>query len=753
MQKDSRRLLQPGVSTPIIRFKSCYHVEREEPSQVFLISEQKINLLSGEIYYKLCPLLKEGIYSLDEIVDYFYQKIAIEEVYYALNALEEDGFLEQYDPKISDEFAAFCQLFDVVPQKALEKLSTSKVYVSSGGEKVLEPLLKSLYLTPVSSPENADLSIQVVDHYLNQNLTDFAQKSRSPWMLLNPKGVKPWIGPLFKPGGIGCYECLKSHLKRNHIEESYVQTQIGRENHFTLSKGALEVSKGAIVHLAAVEIFKWFVLGKTKLEGKILSLDLNSMQIDEHYLTPLPYCLFCGKQKSASAAPLQLCSQPKNGYNDGGYRSTTPEHTLKKFAQHVSPILGIISTLSLQTVKENSILHVYGGGSNFALSNPERGRGQKGFRDVSGGKGKTEIQAKASCLSESIERYSGIFQGYEPRIKKSYHAIQADAIHPNFLLLYSEAQYQDREKINASAMSIHIIPSLFCEEEEVEWSPIWSLTEKKHKYVPTAYCYYKYPAGKNGMRGDSNGCAAGNTLEEAILQGFFELVERDSVAIWWYNRLVRPEVDLSTFNDPYFQQLVEEYRSMNREVWVLDLTTDLNIPSFVAISREMEKEEEDIIFGFGAHLDAKIAIARALAELNQFIFIIPSRKGNSIRNQGKHLVKEWLSTATLESQPYLKGSTEERAKVATDYSIQKTNDLLDDILFCQKIVEERGMELLVLDQTRPEIDLKVVKVMVPGLRHFWPRFAPGRLYDVPVQLGWLKEPKSEAEMNPIPMFL
>jgi len=47
----------------------------------------------------------------------------------------------------------------------------------------------------------------------------------------------------------------------------------------------------------------------------------------------------------------------------------------------------------------------------------------------------------------------------------------------------------------------------------------------------------------------------------------------------------------------------------------------------------------------------------------------------------------------------------------------------------------------------------VVKVIVPGLRHFWPRFAPGRLYDIPVQLGWLSEPLSEAQLNPVAMFL
>jgi ribosomal protein S12 methylthiotransferase accessory factor len=61
--------------------------------------------------------------------------------------------------------------------------------------------------------------------------------------------------------------------------------------------------------------------------------------------------------------------------------------------------------------------------------------------------------------------------------------------------------------------------------------------------------------------------------------------------------------------------------------------------------------------------------------------------------------------------------------------------------------------MLVLDQTRPDIGLPVVKVLVPGLRHFWARYAPGRLYDVPVQMGWLAQPLREEQLNPVPMFL
>ncbi len=63
------------------------------------------------------------------------------------------------------------------------------------------------------------------------------------------------------------------------------------------------------------------------------------------------------------------------------------------------------------------------------------------------------------------------------------------------------------------------------------------------------------------------------------------------------------------------------------------------------------------------------------------------------------------------------------------------------------------MEMLVLDQTRPDIGLRVAKVIVPGMRHMWKRFGAGRLYDAPVKMGWLKEPLTEEQLNPFPMWM
>jgi thiazole/oxazole-forming peptide maturase SagD family component len=225
--------------------------------------------------------------------------------------------------------------------------------------------------------------------------------------------------------------------------------------------------------------------------------------------------------------------------------------------------------------------------------------------------------------------------------------------------------------------------------------------------------------------------------------------------LWWYNRLPRPAVDLDSFADPYLSRLRDFLHSRGRDLWVLDLTSDLNVPVFVTICRVTGGSEEHIVLGFGAHLDARLALSRSVTEMNQMLSSLLQESGaevvpESITDQE---TVHWLRTATVANQPYLRPDEKTPPRPPSAYPRCWTDDVTEDVKLCQTMVERQGMEMLVLDQTRPEIGLPVVKVIVPGLRHFWARFAPGRLYEVPVQLGWLARPLSEEELNPIPMFL
>src|SRR5262249_60319408 len=105
--------------------------------------------------------------------------------------------------------------------------------------------------------------------------------------------------------------------------------------------------------------------------------------------------------------------------------------------------------------------------------------------------------------------------------------------------------------------------------------------------------------------------------------------------------------------------------------------------------------------------------------------------------------------ATLGDQPYLAPDPSAPHRGPAAFGYRPTDDLAADVRTIQDQLSELGMEVLVLDQTRPDIGLPVVKVIVPGMRHFWARFGPGRLYDVPERLSRLARPSPYQELNPI----
>jgi len=361
----------------------------------------------------------------------------------------------------------------------------------------------------------------------------------------------------------------------------------------------------------------------------------------------------------------------------------------------------------------------------------------------------TDDQARASALGEAVERYSGWFDGDEPRIRASLRRLGEQAIHPNRCMLFSERQYRDREALQGGPWGLDRVPRPFEVDAEEEWTPVWSFSRREVRYLPTGMLYFRYHTlGDPTTTADSNGNAAGTTLEEAILQGFLELVERDATAIWWYHRLKRPAVDLATLI-PEWTSLQSEYARLEREVWGLDLTHDLGIPVVAAVSRRIGAQSESLVLGLGAHLDPRIAASRAVGEMHQMLVTVEEDGGESRAREG---FGRWLREATLKSHPYLGPDPylpPSRLTGPGDAPV----DLAEAVRWCQQRVEQLGLEFLVLDLTRPDVEIPVAKVVVPGLRHFRARYAPGRLYDVPVQLGWQDSPLTEASLNPTPFFL
>lgn len=767
-------------------FNPCYSVATIEPDQVFLLSERETVCLSDRFSYLVASLI-DGDRSRDEIIEAiqwkllpekqciqdssaFFQKVLDVSInaQAALFQMEREGYLVEQEDLLPSNLVTFCHHLNVNSDRAYQRLKSTKVAVKSFGSLAREDLianLKSLHIQIAneSDSDRADLTVVLADDYLHHDLDEFNQKSlqsQVPWMLVKPLGTMVWLGPLFDSQQTACWQCLARRLKDNRPVAGFVQRANNQSFAPFTPQGFLPSTRQTALGMAATEVFKWIVQGRNdRLKNTLITYDTLTLQSQEHFVVKRPQCPSCGQMSQAlerKPLPVVLGHRQKIFTADGGHRCCSPQETLRKYQHHLSPLTGVVRELT--KLPGNLLNHTYVAKHHFVTIFDDLDNLRKNLGGRSAGKGRTDIQARASGFCEAIERYSGVFQGDEIRTIASYRKMGDRAIHPNTCMNFSQQQYETRKEWNAQCQGwFQKVPEPFDEEREIDWTPVWSLTEQDFKYLPTAYCYYGYPQSHQpDCWADSNGCAAGNTIEEAILQGFMELVERDSVALWWYNRLSKPQVDLDSFDEPYFHSLKQYYQELGRELWVLDITSDLNIPTFAAISRQSDRSVEDIILGYGTHFDPKIALSRALTEVNQVLPNVLLANADSTTQYPPYadpLAIEWWTRATVADYAYLNGDHTVTPKILADYPQVYSEDLLDDVKLCQKIIEEKNMEMLVLDQTRLDIGLRVAKVIVPGMRHMWKRFGSGRLYQVPRKMGWLPESLKENQLNPFPMWM
>ena len=750
-------LVEVPVLAPHFEFRPI------DDGQVFLVSETFNTLLHGCIHPDLLPLL-DGRRSHHDITAALAGKHSALEVQTALVSLASRGYVVSGEYAMKRGPAAFWSSLGASPLWAEERLGAARVAVA-GDDGHLARRLDAMGVAV--GADHPTLSVFVCADYLDERHAAINRRhlaSGSPWMLLRPKGVQPLFGPVFRPAEQGpCWACLAYRLRGHQEVHNFLRNLAGDDAAF-LPCAAEPAVLDAVYGLVATEIAKWLVLEEmASIHEQAISLDIVRLKSEHHPTMRRPQCFTCGDEAfyraDRPAVPVRLQPSPKCVRNSGGVRSVPPEETLAKYRHLVSPVSGVVTWLVRNTDETDSWLHVYWAGGNFALTSRELGSLRRSLRSKSAGKGSTRRQSEASALCEAIERYSGAFHGDELRSRRRYadfvRAGESEAIHPNDVQLFSDRQLDHAEELNARGHPFNVVPVRFDPDAEINWSPVWSFTQGRHRYLPTSMLYGMpvEHTGSSGLMADSNGCGAGNTLEEAILQGFFELVERDAFAIWWYNRLRLPEVDLNSFGDDYLASARDYYRGLHRELWVLDATSDLGIPTFVAISRRTDKEAEDIIYGAGAHMDPHIAALRAVCEMNQLLNLVHvSGSGGSGYGANDPMYVWWWKNAKFVDHPYLAPAPGATLRDKSDYSVPDTADVREDVERCRALVEAKGMEFLVLDQTRPDIGMPVVRVIVPGLRHFWERFAPGRLFDVPVEMGWRERPLAEADLNPVPVI-
>lgn len=354
---------------------------------------------------------------------------------------------------------------------------------------------------------------------------------------------------------------------------------------------------------------------------------------------------------------------------------------------------------------------------------------------VVSGRGLSPAQAEAGCLSEAAERILAVWYVERRVTKAAMSDMTAPAVDPRQLVLLSEDQYARREAWNAAVPADHHWPAPLDPERPLDWVEALPLAGGEPVLVPAACCFLGFPeALEQGFAvPDSSGLAAGDSVGDATGRALLELVERDAVAVWWYNRLKRPPLSFERDQLPWVSAFEDHLGASGRRVWMLDLTHDLGVPVAAAVSSDAAGR--DLALGFGAGWTAEEAATAALGELVQF--------EASKRLQAAAGPLDLVSlarTGSLDDFPFLVPDADARAQRPGRAS---TEDLVEGLA-------EQGLVAFAIDLSRES--WFVVRVVVPGLRPLWPRFAPGRLSDVPHRLVWTAGPTPEATFNPVPIL-
>ena len=711
---------------------------------VIFFSEDQVVTFTSELLKAVLPLVEQSS-SEDEIVDTLGDKFDYSSIYYGLNILKKKGIIADDIEKAKIKIPRLLltsigisqSIFDDIAGFAGQATGADAVFDCN---KALERLSKDqLLIVFVDSYQNDELEI------INKKLLD----RKASWLPCKPCGDTLWVGPLFGDEQKYCFHCLSFRLNmkrpyRKIWNSTHKNTIIdSTESNLLLSAGLLvqELNNYYSHHSDAA------------LNDGMMTYDFSAGTSEKHKLTRRPQCSVCGNPELEARQFENIPhfqSRIKCRNTDGGDRIKPAAESLKYFLPRVSRITGDVSSLeAVIDEKQGFGYSIYWSkwnspDSEKLLTETNWRKGRTRAAGISCGKGRSAEQSQMSAIGEALERYSTCFFGYEPYITASENELADDCIGLSKLASFSKSQYEHAEEWSKKGV-FAFIPKPYDKEIKIAWTKVFSLTNQAWKWIPTAYLFYKTPLladkGTAYCSGDSNGVAGGNCIEEAFMQGFYELIERDAVAAWWYNMVKRPGIDIASFNNPKFDSYVKTFNQKGLKVAALNLTNDFGI-TVIAVLAYHENGDAPVL-GLGAHFNPYIALDRALSEAVQGMV-------NGGPNPSEDKYDWWKELNEPGNADFLYPDENKRLNTPSDFNDFASDDFLKDINTAVRLMKEHDLETFAFDLSRPETGLSVVRVIVPGLCHFWPRFANRHMYEVPVKLGWIPKCLREDELNQVP---
>jgi ribosomal protein S12 methylthiotransferase accessory factor len=308
------------------------------------------------------------------------------------------------------------------------------------------------------------------------------------------------------------------------------------------------------------------------------------------------------------------------------------------------------------------------------------------------GKGATPVQAEASALMELVERFSFFTYLEDGPLDFSCPRDLAGRALP-FPLLCRSLFDTSPDAVAAGRLY---------QDWPLYFVPATNLTRGEPVYLPIHWFY---------LIEEYNGPAAGNCLEEAVLQGLGEVVERHVGSIISYEQRPTPAIDPESVTDPVARELLAKFRKNGIVVHLRDFSLDTGIPTVAALAYDPSTfpQDSEIVFAAGTTTDPTKSLIRALTEVAQLA-------GDFHRRTSYRPTLPKYET--LEEAAYLMAPGPMKPLDSLP-NLSRPN-LKAEIGLCLEALDRLGLEVLVVNITHPRLAIPAVYVLIPGT-HFLDR--------------------------------
>ena len=571
------------------------------------------------------------------------------------------------------------------------------------------------------------------------------------------------VGPMVDPVASGCLACFSVRLSAARSNRAYYE-RLERGPTLGPWPGAfpfIPSVHGILAAMVASAVRSAFC-GQSSLFRHAFVVSSQFLTGRRHAFQPVPACPHCGDLPDDDIRDGTLCLRPQPKADAHSYRifSSPPDLTALK-SQLLDSKTGIVT----QVVRQESSRHLAYVWSHIPSPPYDQ-------HALATGRGFTVEASECVALLEALERYAGC----EPRARRTIVRGALRMLTPYACDPMELAQHCFDDSWKPEGY----IP--FSSTLEMNWVWGYSFRRGRPLLIPETCVYYRLPQAPTDRPHNpfayeiSNGCALGSGLEEAILYGLFEVIERDAFLLAWYSQSAGAELSAQDITDERILMLIDGLSEDGFEVRIFNITTEFGVPSLWVVARNRASEAlPALLCAAGAHFDPERALLSALVEIAS---TLPGFKEATVRERQRGLemvhysekVREMDDHALLYAQPegadrlsFLLGRTERtsfRAAFPTwYYSRTLEGDLTVDLLRLVERIRTQGQDVWVVNQTPPEAEslgLAVVKVLVTGtlpmtFGHRRRRIAGvARLLNAPSLLGWRTELLDVESVNPLP---